>query len=883
VLQPWPAGNPSHSVAQVRVQSQASQLTEPTWISPRVGDLLGGRRHDVDDRIDADGRRHRVDRLAQRAWPTGADVDDPGRAEQGRQGARHIPDVGEVPSPSHATQHPQWPAGARRLDPARERHVRALSLADGCERSGDDHRPTGVEATGADVLGADLALRIATLRLNGIVLSAGPAEPRAAVDRRRRHGDQRNRRRSIRKNDPRSVDVVPPTAMLDVRAAVPDAGAAGQVNDGVRGTERGEDVRIPVIEVGPDAADPCSSAHGQPVDGDDALSLAQQLRHDGVADETGGTGDHDCHRPTPLPRSPSEVRLTKREERLALPAMRRKAHPAVRVAGLALGAAVLVASAVYLVDLVQANALGQVVRAVLADPLGLAIALAAYGAAFALRAWAWQLTLPGLPAQHAWSALHVALLGNHVLPLRLGEPMRVTSVLRRTALPVGPATASAVTLRAADVLAVVVLAAMSAPAVLAEAGLWAPVTVGLVLVAAAVGVGWLHRLRASGSAVRLPGGRAVTATGVAWVLEAAVVWEIARVAGFPLTAGEAVAVTAATIAAQTIAVTPGGLGSYEAAATAAMVAVGVPASPAFAVALTTHAVKTGYAFVAGGHAMIWPAPTYWGRFRLSRTLPARPAPHPVAAEAPVVVVIPVHNEEATVIDVVRGLPTAVGGRRVVSLIVDDGSTDHSAEHARYAGAIVITQPQNLGLGAAVRRGLAEASALSPAAVVYLDADLEYDPRELPLLAAPVLTGSADYVVGSRFAGQIRRMLPHRRLGNLVLTWWVRWMTRQPITDGQSGYRAFSPRAAAEAEIIHDYNYAQVLTLDLLGKGFRYREVPISYAFRSTGKSFVRLGRYLSRIIPAVHRELNTSVLDDMAIEALPGGRPGVAIEPAVVA
>ena len=563
--------------------------------------------------------------------------------------------------------------------------------------------------------------------------------------------------------------------------------------------------------------------------------------------------------------------------------MRRKDHPAVRAAGLALGAAVLVGSAVYLVDMVEANALGQVVRAVLSDPLGLTIALVGYGAAFALRAWAWQLTLPGLPWRHAWSALHVALLGNHVLPLRLGEPMRVTSVLRRTALPVGPVTASAVTLRAADVLAVLVLAATSAPAVLAEAGLWAPVALGLVLVGAAVGISWLRRLRAAGSAVRLPGGRALAATGVAWVLEAAVVWEIARVAGFPLTAWEAVAVTAVTIAAQTIAVTPGGLGSYEAAATAAMVAVGVPAGPAFAVALTTHAVKTGYAFVAGGQAMVWPAPTYWGRFRLSRTLPARPAPRPVAAEAPVVAVIPVHNEEATVADVVRGLPTTVGGRRVISLIVDDGSTDQSAEHARHAGAVVVTQPQNRGLGSAVRRGLAEASALSPAAVVYLDADLEYDPRELPLLVAPVLTGSADYVVGSRFAGQIRRMLPHRRVGNLVLTWWMQWMTRQPITDGQSGYRAFSQRAAAEAEIIHDYNYAQVLTLDLLGKGFRYQEVPISYAFRSTGTSFVRLGRYLRRIVPAVHRELNASVLDDVAVETLPGGSPGVAVEPAVVA
>ncbi|MET0641287.1 MAG: lysylphosphatidylglycerol synthase domain-containing protein [Jiangellaceae bacterium] len=563
--------------------------------------------------------------------------------------------------------------------------------------------------------------------------------------------------------------------------------------------------------------------------------------------------------------------------------MRRKGHLVVRLAGLALGGVLVVGSLVYLAGMVEANALGQVARAVLADPLGLGIALTAYGSAFALRAWAWRLTLPGIHGAQAWSAMHVALLGNHVLPLRLGEPMRVTSVLRRTTLPAAPVTASAVTLRAADVLAVLALAAICAPTVLAKAGLWVLGAVGLVLVVAAAAVGWLHRLRAAETAVRLPGGRALAATGGAWVLEAAVVWEIATVSGVPLTAWEAIAVTAATIAAQTIAVTPGGFGSYEAAATAAMVAVGVPADAAFAVALTTHAVKTGYAFLAGSHALMWPAPTYWGRFRLPRTLPARPVSRPAAADAPVVAVIPVHNEEATVADVVRGLPPTVSGRRVIALVVDDGSSDRSAECARAAGAAVVRQPENLGLGAAVRRGLAEACALSPAAVVYLDADLEYDPAELPLLAAPVLAGSADYVVGSRFTGQIRHMLPHRRVGNLALTRWVRWMTRRHITDGQSGYRAFSARAAADAEIIHDYNYAQVLTLDLLGKGFRYREVPISYAFRSTGTSFVRLGRYLRRIIPAVHRELNTSVLDDMPVEALPGGGPRVAVEPAVVA
>jgi glycosyltransferase involved in cell wall biosynthesis len=248
--------------------------------------------------------------------------------------------------------------------------------------------------------------------------------------------------------------------------------------------------------------------------------------------------------------------------------------------------------------------------------------------------------------------------------------------------------------------------------------------------------------------------------------------------------------------------------------------------------------------------------------------------------------VPVHDEEATVGEVVRTLPRTVQGRHVVALVVDDGSTDRSAQAARDAGAMVVAQPRNLGLGAAVRRGLAEATALDPAAVVYLDADLEYDPAEVARLAAPVLDGSADYVVGSRFAGDIRRMLPHRRLGNVVLTRWVRWMTRLPVTDGQSGYRAFSPRAAAEAEIIHDYNYAQVLTLNLIGKGFVYREVPISYAFRTSGASFVRLGRYLRSVVPAVRRELNrpaVSVLDDVAVEPLAGRRPGVAVEPAVVA
>ena len=83
------------------------------------------------------------------------------------------------------------------------------------------------------------------------------------------------------------------------------------------------------------------------------------------------------------------------------------------------------------------------------------------------------------------------------------------------------------------------------------------------------------------------------------------------------------------------------------------------------------------------------------------------------------------------------------------------------------------------------------------------------------------------------------------------------VARRKITDGQSGYRGFSPRAAKAAEIIHDFNYAQVITLDLLAKGFIYLEVPISYRFRTTGESFVKLFPYLRKVVPAVYREVNS--------------------------
>jgi glycosyltransferase involved in cell wall biosynthesis len=219
------------------------------------------------------------------------------------------------------------------------------------------------------------------------------------------------------------------------------------------------------------------------------------------------------------------------------------------------------------------------------------------------------------------------------------------------------------------------------------------------------------------------------------------------------------------------------------------------------------------------------------------------------------VVVPAKDEEATIGELLERISTVeVLGYALKVFVVDDGSKDRTAELARQRGATVVRHPENLGLGAAVRTGLRTAVEAGADAVAYLDADLEYYPEDIPRLVEPVLAGRADYVLGSRFRGGVRGMRLYRRMGNYAFTALQVLLTRTFMTDGQTGMRAFSREAARSAEIIHDYNYAQVLTLDLLRKGFRLEEVSIRYRVREHGESFIRWS-YPARVLPAIWREL----------------------------
>lgn len=537
----------------------------------------------------------------------------------------------------------------------------------------------------------------------------------------------------------------------------------------------------------------------------------------------------------------------------------------------ALGGAVFAVAAIVVARAVDVDALRASGSAMAERPVVVVAALAVFGAAFVLRALAWQRVLPDLPFGQSLAGIHLAFGANHVLPLRLGEPLRIVSVVRRADVPLAAATSSTVALRAADIAAIVLLGVVVGPAVVVDLlGMWAWAVLAAVLTVGAVGVWWLRRTaRAGATPIRLPGPAVAGLTVGAWLAESVLTWQASHWAGLDLTYAQAVVVTAVAVGAQVAAIAPSGFGTYEAAAVAAYVALGFDAGAGLAAALMVHALTTAYSLVVGAVAVVAPAPGLLGRLRLPATADgmdpgtagsraAADPDGPPSATRPVVLFLPAHDEEATVADVVRRAPATIAGHPVEVLVIDDGSSDATAVRARDAGAFVVPVARNEGLGAAVRRGFAEATRRGAVASAFCDADGEYDPAELERLVAPILAGEADYVVGSRFAGGPRRMLPHRSFGNRVLTVAVSVVSRRRITDGQSGYRALSAEATAAAEVIHDFNYAQVLTLDLLAKGYRYAEVPITYAFREHGRSFIRLGRYLRNVVPAVYAELNTA-------------------------
>jgi glycosyltransferase involved in cell wall biosynthesis len=221
-----------------------------------------------------------------------------------------------------------------------------------------------------------------------------------------------------------------------------------------------------------------------------------------------------------------------------------------------------------------------------------------------------------------------------------------------------------------------------------------------------------------------------------------------------------------------------------------------------------------------------------------------------------VAIVPALNEENTVPRVIDELRAFDPGLDVV--VVDDGSTDRTAEVAAARGARVLRLPFNLGIGGAVQTGFRFAFENGYDLAVRVDGDGQHDPSQLPRILEPVLRGEADIAVGSRFAdrnGDGYRSSRSRRIGIRILAWVVSRIAGQRVTDTTSGFQALNRNGIALFARDYPHDYPEVeATVMVFRHRLRLVEVPVSMRERAGGRSSITALRsiyYMVKVLLAI--------------------------------
>lgn len=193
-----------------------------------------------------------------------------------------------------------------------------------------------------------------------------------------------------------------------------------------------------------------------------------------------------------------------------------------------------------------------------------------------------------------------------------------------------------------------------------------------------------------------------------------------------------------------------------------------------------------------------------------------------------IIQIPCCNEAEALPVTLAALPRQVDGfERVEWLVVDDGSTDQTAQKARQHGADhVVRHARNRGLAQAFMTGLEASLRLRADVIVNTDADNQYDARDIPALVAPILEGRADLVVGSRPIETIQHFSPIKKLLERLGSWVVRMASKTDIADAPSGFRALSRDAARQMMVFNNYTYTLETIIQAGQKAMAITSVPV---------------------------------------------------------
>jgi glycosyltransferase involved in cell wall biosynthesis len=210
------------------------------------------------------------------------------------------------------------------------------------------------------------------------------------------------------------------------------------------------------------------------------------------------------------------------------------------------------------------------------------------------------------------------------------------------------------------------------------------------------------------------------------------------------------------------------------------------------------------------------------------------------ADLSVLAIVPAYNEADTIEDVVRETRAYVD--KVI--VIDDASTDDTAERARNVADGVVSLPKNMGVGGAVHTGYLVGTRERFDVVVQIDGDGQHDPADIPRLLEKMVEEDADMVIGSRFLNDsYKEYSLVRRAGIRFFTWEVNALSDLDITDVTSGFRAYSTEMLADLSRPENSHWALEQTLEASRKGYRIVEVSTPMPPETDGSQF-DLGTFL---------------------------------------